>query len=54
MTDMGSILGWDCGQLDERLESVVLERDLQDVTEADVDNIFVIAYNRPSILHHGY
>lgn len=53
-TEMGSILGWDCGQLDEMLTSVILERDLQDVNEGDVDNIFVISYNRPTILHHGY
>lgn len=53
-TDMGSILGWDCGQLEELLTSVMIERDLQDVSEADVDNIFVISYNRPTILHHGY
>lgn len=53
-TEMGSILGWDCGQLDEMLTSVILERDLQDVKEGDVDNIFVISYNRPTILHHGY
>ena len=53
-TEMGSILGWDCGQLDEMLTSVILERDLQDVSEGDVDNIFVISYNRPTILHHGY
>ena len=53
-TEMGSILGWDCGQLDEMLTSVILEKDLQDVKEGDVDNIFVISYNRPTILHHGY
>lgn len=53
-TEMGGILGWDCGQLDEMLTSVILERDLQDVSEGDVDNIFVISYNRPTILHHGY
>ena len=53
-TEMGSILGWDCGQLDEMLTSVILERDLQDVNEGDVDNIFVISYNRPTILHQGY
>lgn len=53
-TEMGGILGWDCGQLDEMLTSVILERDLQDVNEGDVDNIFIISYNRPTILHHGY
>ena len=53
-TEMGSMFGWDCGQLDEMLTSVILERDLQEVEEADVDNIFVISYNRPTILHHGY
>ena len=53
-TEMGSMFGWDCGQLDETLTSVILERDLQEVEEADVDNIFVISYNRPTILHHGY
>lgn len=53
-TEMGSILGWDCGQLDEMLTSVMIERDLQEVSEGDVDNIFVISYNRPTILHHGY
>ncbi len=53
-TEMGSILGWDCGQLDEMLTSVMIERDLQEVNEGDVDNIFVISYNRPTILHHGY
>lgn len=53
-TEMGGILGWDCGQLEERLESIILERDLQDVREEDVDNIFVIVYNRPYVLHHGY
>lgn len=53
-TEMGSILGWDCGQLDERLESVILEKDLQDVSEDDVQNIFVVSYDRPTILHHGY
>lgn len=53
-TEMGSILGWDCGQLDEMLTSVMIERDLQEVSDADVDNIFVISYNRPTILHHGY
>ena len=52
--EMGGILGWDCGQLDEMLTSVILEKDLQDVKEGDVDNIFVISYNRPTILHHGY
>lgn len=53
-TEMGSVLGWDCGQLDEMLTSVMIERDLQEVSDADVDNIFVISYNRPTILHHGY
>ena len=53
-TEMGSILGWDCGQLDEMLTSVVINRDLQDVNNTDVENIFVISYNKPSILHHGY
>lgn len=53
-TEMGSILGWDCGQLDEMLTSVMIERDLQEVSDTDVDNIFVISYNRPTILHHGY
>lgn len=53
-TDIAGIMGWDCGQLDEMLTSVIIERDLQDVTEGDVDNIFVISYNRPTILHHGY
>ena len=53
-TEMGSILGWDCGQLDERLTSVIIERDLQDVTEGDVDNIFVISYSMPTALHNGY
>lgn len=53
-TEMGGILGWDCGQLDEMLTSVILEKDLQDVKEGDVDNIFIISYNRPTILHHGY
>ena len=53
-TEMGAVLGWDCGQLDEMLTSVMIERDLQEVSDADVDNIFVISYNRPTILHHGY
>ena len=53
-TEMGSILGWDCGQLDEMLTSVVINRDLQDVENTDVENIFVISYNRPTMLHHGY
>ena len=53
-TEMGSILGWDCGQLDEMLTSVMINRDLQDVKNEDVENIFVISYNKPTILHHGY
>lgn len=53
-TDIANIMGWDCGQLDEMLTSVVIERDLQEVGEGDVDNIFVISYNHPTILHHGY
>lgn len=53
-TEMGSVLGWDCGQLDEHLDSYVMEKDLQDVKDEDLDNIFVISYNRPTILHHGY
>ena len=53
-TEMGAVLGWDCGQLDETLTSVIIEKDLQEVSDADVDNIFVISYNRPTILHHGY
>lgn len=53
-TEIGSMMGWDCGQLDEMLTSVIIERDLQDVSENDVDNIFVISYNRPTLLHHGY
>lgn len=53
-TEMGSSFGWDCGQLDETLTSVIIEKDLQEVSDADVDNIFVISYNRPTILHHGY
>lgn len=53
-TEMGSILGWDCGQLDEYLESYVMEKSLQEATDEDVDNIFVISYNRPTLLHHGY
>ena len=53
-TVMGSEFGWDCGQLDEMLTSVVIEKDLQEVDESDIDNIFVISYNRPTMLHHGY
>lgn len=53
-TEMGSILGWDCGQLDEMLTSVVINRDLQEVDGEDVENIFVISYTRPTMLHHGY
>lgn len=53
-TEMGTVLGWDCGQLDEHLDSYVMEKDLQDVKDEDLDNIFVISYNRPTILHHGY
>lgn len=53
-TEMGSILGWDCGQLDEMLTSVMINRDLQEVDNDTVENIFVISYTKPSILHHGY
>lgn len=51
---MGGILGWDSGQLDARLESVILETDLQDATEDTVDNIFVILYELPTPQHYGY
>lgn len=53
-TEMGSVEGWDCGQLDERMQSVFIDKDLHDVKEGDLDNIFVLHYNMPTILHHGY
>ena len=45
--EMGSIMGWSDGQLEERL-TAIMDKDLQDVTEKDVDSILVISYRRPS------
>lgn len=46
--DMGSIMGYDDGQLDARLVSVnYVDKDIQDVTDEEMDNIFYISYNRP-------
>lgn len=45
--EMGSIMGWSDGQLEERLTSIILDKDLQEATEGDVDNVFVISYRRP-------
>lgn len=44
--EMGSIMGWNCGQLEERL-TAVMDKDLQDVNQEEVDSILVISYNRP-------
>ena len=46
--DMGSIMGYDGGQLDARLVSVnYVDKDIQDVTDEEMENIFYISYNRP-------